>query len=213
MPSVRTRGWSPACVVCVHGGGEEGGAGRDLGVRVAGDVTVTAQGGGGWDGGGWGVCVTYGDSTRTKDPQASYVERTSGLAASRPMLLKRPCLFVYFSSTLCTCRAVHHKYVCVFGRVYVCVCAKTVHISLCHTSCLGSGRSPNSKKKNNNHNEKTKRVKKFEKEVCSVSASGVKRRNLTKLKSPRFLHWPAVGLVFFPLAPPRSTIRPHLHLQ
>lgn len=60
-----------------------------LGVRVAGDMAVTAQG---------GVCVTYSDSTRTKDPQASYVGRTSGLAASRPMLLKR--LLVYFSSTL-----------------------------------------------------------------------------------------------------------------
>lgn len=88
---VPTRGWSPACDACVH-------AGRGLGVWVVGDMTATAQGGGG--GLGYGICVTCSDSTRTKDPQASYVGRTSGLAASPVMLLNRPCLLVYFSSTL-----------------------------------------------------------------------------------------------------------------
>lgn len=35
----------------------------------------------------------------------------------------------------------------------------------------------------------------------------------TKLTSPWFLPCPALGLVFFPLVLPWSTIRPHLHLQ
>lgn len=83
---------------------------------LVGDVTATAQGG------GWGVCVIYSDSTRTKDPQASYVGRTSGLAASRPNAAEQTFASSFTSPALCTCRAVHHKCVCV--RASACVCAR-----------------------------------------------------------------------------------------
>lgn len=85
---VPTRGWSPACDACVRWGQ---GLGCMGGGRHDSDSTKRRGGGG---------CVTNSDSTRTKDPQASYVGWTSGLAASPAMLLNRPCLLVYFSSTL-----------------------------------------------------------------------------------------------------------------
>lgn len=126
-----------------------------------GDVTATAQ--------GEGVCVTYGDSTRTKDPLASYVGRTSGLAASRPMLLKKT-----LSPRLLLQHSVHveQSFTSVCASVWACVVrVYKLRTSLC-VICLGWEAAVKKKKWKN-------RLKKLKRKCAQEETAGVKRRSKT----------------------------------